>query len=187
MAFRYAFDERKATQAAGLIISKAGGSLNYMKLIKLLYLANREAFRRWGRPIIPDSYFSLPKGPILSTVLNLINEEPPPGTDSFWIKHISAPDAYKVHLIGDPGTDELSSIEMSILDNVVKRYREMDEWKLVEWCHRNLSEWRNPQGSCIEIPPEQILKAVGWDSAAIKPHLEEEEQYQIEGQILHKA
>jgi uncharacterized phage-associated protein len=187
MAFRYAFDERKATQAAGLMISRAGGSLNYMKLIKLLYLANREAFRRWGRPIIPDGYFSLPKGPVLSNVLNLISEEPPPGTDSFWIKHISAPEAYKVHLIGDPGIDELSSIEIGILDKIVNRYREMDEWNLVDWCHRNLSEWTDPQSSCIEIPPEHILRAVGWDSVAIKRHLEEEEQYQIELQILQNA
>ncbi len=45
MGFRYIFDEKKATQAAGILISKSGGTINYMKLIKLIYLANRESFR----------------------------------------------------------------------------------------------------------------------------------------------
>jgi hypothetical protein len=45
MAFRYQFNEQKATQAAAFLIAANGGQINYMKLIKLLYLANRKAFQ----------------------------------------------------------------------------------------------------------------------------------------------
>ena len=41
------FREDKATQAAALLLEWAGGRMNYMKLIKLLYLALRNAEKKW--------------------------------------------------------------------------------------------------------------------------------------------
>lgn len=46
--FGYRFDEMKATQAAALFLELAGGRENYTKLIKLLYLLDREALIRQG-------------------------------------------------------------------------------------------------------------------------------------------
>jgi len=37
------FDEAKATQAATLFLKLRGGRMHYIKLIKLLYLLDREA------------------------------------------------------------------------------------------------------------------------------------------------
>ncbi len=48
---KLAFDQVKATQAAALFLKLAGGSLNYLALIKLLYKSDREGLRRWGLPI----------------------------------------------------------------------------------------------------------------------------------------
>ena len=42
------FDESKATEAAVFLLSRSDQTMNYMKLIKLLYLADREALIRWG-------------------------------------------------------------------------------------------------------------------------------------------
>ena len=53
--------------------------MSYMKLIKLLYLADREALLRWGRPITFDAYVSMDRGPVLSSVLDLINGGTAPG------------------------------------------------------------------------------------------------------------
>jgi len=47
--------------------------MNYLKLMKLLYLADRESMRRNGRPISGDRYVSMDHGPVLSQTLNLIN------------------------------------------------------------------------------------------------------------------
>jgi hypothetical protein len=49
------FDERKATEATALLLSLRGGQMHYMKLIKLLYLADRRALLRWGIPITTDT------------------------------------------------------------------------------------------------------------------------------------
>ena len=44
------FDERRAAQAASLLLERRAGRMPYIKLIKLLYLADREALIETGRP-----------------------------------------------------------------------------------------------------------------------------------------
>lgn len=43
MIMNFNFNERSSTQAAAFLIRRNGDKLNYMKLIKLLYLADRAA------------------------------------------------------------------------------------------------------------------------------------------------
>lgn len=66
---RLRFNDRKATQAAALLLQLRGGKMSYMKLIKLLYLADREALLQWGRPITTDRYVSMNRDPVLSRIL----------------------------------------------------------------------------------------------------------------------
>ena len=54
-----AFNEKKATQAAAIFLRLAGNELNYMVLIKYLYLVDRKALSEWGRPITNDRYYSM--------------------------------------------------------------------------------------------------------------------------------
>jgi uncharacterized phage-associated protein len=63
------FNERKATQAAAYLLKRRGGKMSYMKLIKLLYFADRVALSRFGRPITTDRYVSMDRGPVLSHIL----------------------------------------------------------------------------------------------------------------------
>jgi len=48
------FNERKATEAASVLLRLRGGQMSHLKLIKLLYLADREALDRWSVPITHD-------------------------------------------------------------------------------------------------------------------------------------
>ena len=89
---RPSFREDKATQAACILIEKEGGRINYMKLLKLMYMADRKALLERGRPITFDEYYSLDRGPILSRTKDLIVEGAFPGQDSFWQHHISPPE-----------------------------------------------------------------------------------------------
>ena len=83
-AMRLPFNEKKATQAAAYLLRLRGGRMSYMKLIKLLYLADRISLNRRGRPITTDRYVSMDRGPVLSRTLNLITEERDPAAPSFW-------------------------------------------------------------------------------------------------------
>jgi uncharacterized phage-associated protein len=58
---RFPFDERKAAQAAAYLLKKHDGRLNFMKLIKLLYLADRKSLLENGKPITGDRMLAMPK------------------------------------------------------------------------------------------------------------------------------
>ena len=45
-----AFSETKVTEAAVHLLRLRDGKMSYLKLLKLLYLADREALHRWGVP-----------------------------------------------------------------------------------------------------------------------------------------
>ena len=112
------FNETKATQAAARLLFLRGGTMSYVKLIKLLYLADREALIRWGRPITTDCYVSLDNGPVVSRIYDLIRDEPQPNSFLIWRKFISDPESYEVHVLDDPGSGELSGAEQEVIDQV---------------------------------------------------------------------
>ena len=154
------FREDKATAAACFLIQKEGGSISYMKLIKLLYLADRERMLSRGRPITFDTYFSLPKGPVLSRTYNLITSEADPKERraSVWKEHISAPAEFSVHLVKQScQINSLSRAEVAVLAKVYERFGKLDQWQIVDWCHDNLGEWTDPDGSAIPIYYHDIL------------------------------
>ena len=134
--------------------------MSNMKLIKLLYLADREALLRWGRPISTDRYVSMDRGPVLSRVLNLATDGDDPECPSIWAESISAPSNYEVQLIREAGNDELSDAEEALLDEIFQRHGKLTRWQLVRLTHQ-LPEWKDPQGSAIGISYRDILKAGG--------------------------
>jgi uncharacterized phage-associated protein len=157
---RFQFNEAKATQAAALLLKENGGKMNYMKLIKLLYLADRKALSLWERPITGDAYVSMDKGPVLSRVLDKINSGKEPHTVSYWHKYISSPETYKIKLKHEPIFDELSKRERGLLIGIFQEYGQYDQWQLVDICHEILPEWADPRGTSIPIQIEDILRAV---------------------------
>ncbi|WCJ59360.1 Panacea domain-containing protein [Fontisphaera persica] len=167
------FNERKATQAAAFLLRLRGGAMSYMKLIKLLYLADRTALVRWGRPLTTDNFVSMNRGPVLSHVLDLVTCETMPGEKGFWAQYISEPVHYEVRLNQDPGTDELSQAEEELLAEVFREHGRKSRWELVDLTHQ-LPEWQNPLGGAIPITYRDILRAEGkteWEIAAIEEEL----------------
>src|SRR5262249_40766404 len=144
-----------------LLLKLRGGRMSYMKLIKLLYLVDRTALIRWGRPVTFDSYCSLPYGPILSRTLNLITEGAPPEEPSIWSTCISEPQHYEVALTSECSTGELSQAEEDLIGEIFSRYGQMNRWDLVERLHDELPEWQNLQGSALPIEYRDILRAGG--------------------------
>ena len=65
------FDYKKATQAINYLAKKEGGQIDKLKLIKLIYLADRYHLRRNGRPMFNDAYFAMPLGPVGSSVKDI--------------------------------------------------------------------------------------------------------------------
>lgn len=154
------FNEAKATQAAGFLLHLRGGRMHYMKLIKLLYLADRTALLQWGRPITTDRWVSMDKGPVVSRIYTLISEEPAPGETSVWRNHIERSSTYEVRLASPVPDDELSRAETALLRKIFEEHGHRNRFDLVKMCHR-LPEWTDPQGTSIPIHARDILRGEG--------------------------
>jgi uncharacterized phage-associated protein len=157
---RFPFNKKKAAQAAAYILSRHSGRLSYLLLIKMLYFADRQSLIETGQPITGDQMVSMPHGPVLSEIYDLINwwkpEEQP-----IWFQYISEKDGYDVLLSKkSPDHDELSQYELAVLDQIDQKYGHLSRWEVRDISHR-LPEWKDPQGSSRPIDPADILRAVG--------------------------
>jgi len=163
----FIFDEKKTAQAAAHLLKLHGGTMNYMVLIKLLYLADRTTLVETGNPITGDKMFSMPHGPVLSRVLDLISmgkEDSRP-----WYEYISEPKRkYNVSLVQkDPDADELSAYEIMVLEDIHHKCGSLSKWDLRDFTH-TLPEWKDPGGSSIPMLPEEILEAANKSREEIK-------------------
>ena len=159
------FNEKRATQAAGVLLSmRESRSLNYMLLIKLLYLADRESLLRWGSPLTGDRYYSMEFGPVLSKTHDLITEMQPPEESSFWLKHIQR-SGYDVKLLADPGNEELSEADELLLRELFvthQEYYDRNPFEFVGYLHRTLPEYKQVEkGERTPLDYHDILVAGG--------------------------
>jgi len=163
------YDERKAAAAAAFFLKSAPNArMKYIRLLKLLYLADREAWKRYGRPITGDEYMGWVRGPVLVTTYTLIraeDEEAP--TTTVWHQFVQRVGENDVRLRNDPDYGPLSDAEMEILESVHQENRNTGTWEIIDDLHASLPEWKPPLGWRNEIRaenairPEKILEAVG--------------------------
>lgn len=175
------FDEVKTTQAAARLLSRGGGPMHVLKLVQLLYLTDRKALVRWGRPLTFDAYFSLPQGPILSATLDKISESVAPEGSSYWHTIVSERCDHRVQLLGSglPPRDQLSPAEEALLDQIWKEFGHVSRRELHDYT-RGLPEWQDPEGSRRPIQVQDILTSEGFsiDTALeIKRTLEAESDF----------
>ena len=169
------FQPTKVVQASSVLLrSLDSREMEYLRLLKLLYIADRESLKLTGRPIIGNHAVAMKNGPLHSEIYDLIR-----GTHAFeqvWSAHISK-QGYAVRLVSDPGVLDLSEQEIEILHDVAERHRNDSTWDVVELTH-TFHEWRKNyrEGTSSPIPLEDILAGVGFseeDRAAILSDLEE--------------
>ena len=166
---QFTFNERKAVQVAGRLITQSGGEMNYLALMKLLYLVDRTALLRFGQPITGDKVVAMKHGPVLSRIYDRVSHKKQHLPQSYWHSFIPRPNAYvfTVKFSGVPDISALSEAEVAIIDDVFAQHRGKSEWDLVEFTH-DLPEWHDPKDTSVPISYEDILKAGGAKKATIE-------------------
>jgi uncharacterized phage-associated protein len=157
MTFRIDYD--KALQAAGVLLSLDGDRMERIRLLKLLYLADRELLAETGRTITDDRAIAMKHGPVLSQVYDLIRGEASRAGE--WGRFVHTVN-HTIELRSDPGRGELSRGEIEKLTEVTDRYRDVDDWALSEATH-GFEEWfKNYQDETLSsIPWREVLAAQG--------------------------
>ncbi len=167
MRFRFNFE--KSLQAAGVLLRLEEGRMPYMRLLKLLYIADREMLAATASPVTSDRAYAMKLGPVLSRIFDLIR-----GTDprfDEWSVHIQT-QGYAVKLMVDPGRGRLSKGEVEKLTEISERYRSKDRWELSDLTH-DFPEWKwhwpdEADGGSYPIPWEDMLKAQGHNNEIVE-------------------
>lgn len=154
------FNFQKSLQAAGVLLKLGGGRTPYLKMLKLLYIADREMLAETAVPITGDRAFAMTNGPVLSQVYDFIKGKTPRSIEWFQYIETHGCDAELKH---DPGRGKLSKAEVEKLTEVSERYRDKDQWELSDLTH-DFPEWTKHfplggDGGSHPIPWEDVLKA----------------------------
>ena len=169
---RFFFDEHRAAQAASILLERSGGTMPYIKLIKLLYLADRAALIETGSPITGDRYVSMTFGPVLSKVLNLIKQASP-REDSIWHRYVRR-ENFDAVLVGKAECDLLAEFDVDLLNAIFESYGNWRSWAVVNHTHA-LPEWTDPGETSIPIDPADILRYAGFSHYELRVALDQAE------------
>lgn len=160
MIFR--FDIDKAIQASSVLLkTEQLRRMSRLRLLKLLYIADRELLAKRARPIIGDRPVAMDHGPVLSATYDLIKGEDDRAPTK-WERYFKN-DGRDVVWIDEPGIGSLSRREIETLHEVARRYQDRTDWDIAEYTH-SFPEWikNQPQkGSSKKISTDDLLEAVG--------------------------
>jgi hypothetical protein len=152
------FDLKKAIAAAAYLISEKGGQEGMFVLIKKLYWADRTALIKWGKSITGDSFSSMDKGPVVSTIYDLLKGNGPDPYQIEWTNVILRKrNSFTVVLRKSADTNPLSEREMEVLRQASATIDSI-RGSIPLWLHKHCPEWTDPQGSSTPIDPGQILR-----------------------------
>jgi len=165
-----AFREDKAAALAAIFLERAGGELEYLKLLKLMYLAERESLLSVGGSITNDIFVSMKHGPVMSTTYDLIKENWEDLDHETWEASF-AKHGFRLRLWKSPPVaDILSPFEVELADRIWSQFGKVNQWELVDWIHETFPEWQATT-SAIPIERESIYRAMGLSEDEIQSRL----------------
>jgi uncharacterized phage-associated protein len=145
----FSFSHRKATQALNFFAREAGGTINKMKALKLVFLADRYHLRKYGRPITNDEYFALEYGPVASGAKDLAEMSDFLGADErSYARRFIRPAKTELTYSSVAEIDEkvLSESDREALDYAWQKFGRVEKYRLSKVTHR-YPEWKRHEAA----------------------------------------
>ena len=166
------FDTLKTIQAAAIVLKQHNSRCSRLRLLKILYIAERQVLAQTLRPILGDRVVAMDHGPVHSRTYDLLKGE---DTESvLWGQFIANDGPRDLRLTGDPGVGRLSRFEIDQLVAVCQKYFFEDDYRLADATHE-FPEWQKnrpaPKGS-RPIPLDDILAAMQLGDQSSRVHQE---------------
>ncbi|MCC6127398.1 MAG: SocA family protein [Pirellulales bacterium] len=173
-------DVTKAIQAVGVLLRREGKRASRLRLLKLLYIADRISLAETGCQILGSKIVALKHGPLHSEVLDLINGE-----------HIHSPQWSRyfqsvgrdLMLTEEPDVGSLSRYEVELLNRVVDGHDNCSDWDVADETH-GFAEWQTiypdrNENTSRPIPIELLIDSTGRgaDKAAILQDMKDSEAF----------
>ena len=161
--------ERQAAQLAAAFVLRARRPVGVVKLVKLMYLVEREAMRRSVFPIVFDDIYAMRMGMALSRTFNLMKRKAGTPTNGEWERHIAPPSHRGIDVrrgVTDRSLDSLSPDDIEVIDYVWEHYGNKSRDELVHGVHHGFAEWiqhweaQDRRTSAVKIPYEQLYETL---------------------------
>lgn len=174
------FRIEKLVQVAGHLLKLNNFKMNYLKVIKILYLADRESINRTGQSITGDSFVSMKNGPVLNKLYELIkNKYNSHKMQDFWNTRFST-DGYDLIANFDRIPDGLlSSFEKKTIEGLSEQFKDTAFGDMIKYVHEICPEWEETDTS-IPISIEHILECLGRTPEEIECIMAENEAFDKE-------
>jgi uncharacterized phage-associated protein len=137
------FDHKKATQILNYFAIKAGGKINKMKALKLIFLTDRYHLRKYGRLVTNDFYVAMKLGPIPSTIMDIaeIDKYLNRNYKNYALKYIKAlDDGNTLESINSYDDSLFSNSDVEALEFSWNTFGHFDQWGISDFTH-NYPEW----------------------------------------------
>jgi len=162
------YNEEKAAEIAAFFAHENNGSIEILKLMKLMYLAERESFRVFGDPLTGDNLYAMENGPNMSISYDICKHEIKSG---YWRKWLQDRDGNDLRLIVDNVDEdellELSESDLEVIRKIWREFGHMTSGQLIDYTHANCEEWTAPpRRSSKPISYGELLKALGYEENA---------------------
>lgn len=171
------FNEKKAAQVAAFFLIQSKTPLSILKLMKLMYLAERRSYEFYGEGITGDRLVSMEHGPVLSITLNHMNGTRNSGPEG-WETWISDRAEHNLSLTQDKRQTtsddllELSDADIVILEETWQQFGHMTKYQVRDYTHDGgCPEWQDPDGSSIAIKPEDLFQALNFSKEQSEAYL----------------
>ena len=158
------FRSRKAAQICAYFAVKNNGTIEKLRLIKLIYLSERKFLSEYHHPMLFDEFYSLPHGPVCSSTLNgingLLHEE-------IWDEYIARNGniVVAVKSVNRDDLDYVSEAEIKVLNDIWQHFSCMTASQIRNYTHKNCSEYTETDKARIPISYRQIFEALGEEDA----------------------
>lgn len=140
-----AYSVVKVTQALAYLLSLDDNKkMERVKLIKLLWAADRMHIRRYGRTISESSYYAMYHGPVCSLALDIAQNSKYSLSDDDvkYIDYFFTSDSVDTAMSKNPGDDYLSNSDKEVLKQAFDTFSTMKTFELADRISHNYPEWK---------------------------------------------
>lgn len=167
------------------IMQSFAEGVDYIKLFKILYFAQRDYLAMYGKVIVDDSFRALKHGPVPTYTykgLQIAEGKPLEGDFSYFLSGIEVRNK-KVYTSLEPDMDYISGAEKRCLDASIDKYRNIEPYDLSDLSHD--SAWKEANERMLDDPQKNFITII--DMARAGNASKEMVDYIRDKQILMNA
>ncbi len=164
MSILLGYKSKKAAQISAFFAGKSNTGIDKLKLIKLLYLAERTFLSKYGHPMFYDEFYSLRQGPICSISLDGINGLIRKTEWSYYIQ--KAGNTIKAtSVFAREDFDHISDAEHEVAKNIWEKFGGMTTSQVRNYTHRHCPEYTEVSAGRIPISYKEVFDALDMPNA----------------------